>query len=265
MVGIGLLGDDIQCAAGGAAAVDGRRRPFEDLDLLGEEILADAHRGIADAVDEDVVAGIEAADEKAVAEGVAALAGAERDARGGARHVLEAGGVLVLEDFLGEDGDALWRIGDRLGELRRRQAVRLIRRRWIRIGVAVGGRSVGSGRLGLRLGLRRLLGARGAAQRGADAQLLRRGFRRRRALALDRRLDLDRRQCLIFGLGAADRGDRHQAADGDFSRCIGVERRIDAAAVDQRSQRPRRCYDCHFRPRFPFPSPRCRAASQESP
>ena len=80
--------------------------PLQDLDLLGEEVFPDADGRIADAVDEDVVAGIEAADEEAVAEGVAALAGSERHAGGGARHVLEAGGVLVLEKFLGENRDA---------------------------------------------------------------------------------------------------------------------------------------------------------------
>ena len=80
-----LLGDDVDRAAGGAAAGKGRAGTAQDLDLLGEEVLADADAGIADAVEEDVVAGVEAADEEAVAEGVAALAGAERHA-GGVQH-----------------------------------------------------------------------------------------------------------------------------------------------------------------------------------
>ena len=76
-----------------------RRRPLENLDLLGEEILADIDGGIADAVDEDVVASVESADEKAVAERVAAFAGADGDAGRGAGDFLQAGGILVLEDL----------------------------------------------------------------------------------------------------------------------------------------------------------------------
>ena len=86
-------------AAGRAAAVYRRRRSFENLDLLGEEILPDVDGGIADAVDKDVVARVEAADEKTVAESVAAFTGSDGHAGGRARDVLEAGGVLVLEEL----------------------------------------------------------------------------------------------------------------------------------------------------------------------
>ena len=55
--------------------------PFRILNLLGEKVFADAHRWIANAVDEYVVARIEATDEETVAEGITALAGAERHAR----------------------------------------------------------------------------------------------------------------------------------------------------------------------------------------
>src|SRR6202034_2932702 len=99
-----------------------------DFDLLGEEVLADADGGIADAVDEDVVARVEAADEEAVAEGIAAFSGADSHAGGRSRDLLEAGGVLVLEEYLGEDGDALRRVGDRFAEFGRGEAVGLIGR-----------------------------------------------------------------------------------------------------------------------------------------
>ena len=133
-----------------------------------KKVLADADGGIADAVDEDVVARVEAADEETVAEGVAALAGAERHAGGGPRHFFEAGGVLVLEEFLGENRDALRRIDDRLGEFRRRQTIGLIGRGRVGIGIAIAvlrrggcGRGRGSCALAAACPARR-----GAARRG---------------------------------------------------------------------------------------------------
>ncbi len=71
---LGLLGHDVERAAGGAPAGEGRGRAAQDLHLLVVEVLPDAHARIAHAVHEHVVARVEAADEEAVAERVAAFA-----------------------------------------------------------------------------------------------------------------------------------------------------------------------------------------------
>ncbi len=105
--GLGLLRFEPDRASGGAAPEVGGRRALDDLDLLDREDLAARHAGIALAVDVDVVARLEAADEDAVAEGVAALAGAERDAGRGAGELAEARRALVLDHFLGDHGDRL--------------------------------------------------------------------------------------------------------------------------------------------------------------
>ena len=127
------------------------RRPAQDLDLFGEEILANADGRIAHAVDEDVVARIEAADEEAISEGVAAFARAERHAGGRARDLAERGGILVFQEFLGENRDGSRRVEDGLRELGRGEAIGLVGRRRVGIGVAArrklrGGRSAGVGR-----------------------------------------------------------------------------------------------------------------------
>ena len=62
----------------GAAAGEAGVRALGDFELLDGEALADGHAGVAQAVDEDVAAGFLAADDVAVAERVAVLAGAER-------------------------------------------------------------------------------------------------------------------------------------------------------------------------------------------
>src|SRR5262249_678252 len=58
LLGRRLLGHDVDRAAGGAAAGKGRGRAAQDFHLLGEEVLAHADAGVADAVYEDVVAGV---------------------------------------------------------------------------------------------------------------------------------------------------------------------------------------------------------------
>ncbi|MFK4540025.1 hypothetical protein ABIA00_008208 [Bradyrhizobium ottawaense] len=134
-----LLGDDVDGAAGGAAAGIGGRGTAQNLDLLGEEVLADGHGGIADAVDEHVVARIEAADEETVAERVAALARAQRHARGRAPDLLQRRRVLVLEHFLAEHRDRLGRVQHLLGKLAAGlDVVDLVGRGRICIGIAVG-------------------------------------------------------------------------------------------------------------------------------
>ena len=116
LLGRRLLGHDVDRAAGGATTGKGRTRPAQDLDLFGEEVFAHADAGVADAVEEDVVAGIEAADEEAIAEGVASLAGAERHAGGGEHRLLQRGRVLVFQHFPCQHGDRFWRVEDRFGK-----------------------------------------------------------------------------------------------------------------------------------------------------
>ena len=179
----GLLGDDVDRAAGGAAAGIGRCRAAQDLDLLGEEVLADRHRGIADAVDEDVVARVETADEEAVAERVAALARAQRHAGGRAPDLLQRRGVLVLEHFLAEHRDGLRRVQHRLGKLARGlDVVDLVGRGRIGIGIAVDF----ADRCGRSSLLGRLLPLRGTAKRVAGADLIRRRLRGHRTRTLRR-------------------------------------------------------------------------------
>ena len=68
------------------------------------------------AVDEDVVAGVEPADEEAIAKGVAAFAGSKSDARRASPNLAKAGGVLILEHFFCEHGDRPRRVQHGLGE-----------------------------------------------------------------------------------------------------------------------------------------------------
>ena len=110
---LGLLVDD---AAGGAAAELDAGWAFEDFDLLVVEGVAIVGAEVADAVEEDVVAGGEAADGEVVALG-AELARGHGYAGDVAEGVAEGGVLLLLEDELGDDGDGLRGVEKRLGEL----------------------------------------------------------------------------------------------------------------------------------------------------
>ncbi len=136
-----------------------------------------ADGGIADAVDEDVVARVEAADEEAVAEGVAALAGAQRHAGGGARRFRAARSMfLSASTSLLSTVIGLRRVEHRLGKFAGGlHAVDLVGRGRVGVGIAVGGQAA---RIGERHGgdLRRLRAAGGATQRAAGAELVRRRF-----------------------------------------------------------------------------------------
>jgi len=249
-----LLGDDVDRAAGGAAACKGRARAAQDFDLLGEEILAHADAGVAHAVEEDIVAGIEAADKEAVAEGIAALAGAERHAGRAQDRLLQRGGVLVLQHLLAQHRDRLRRVQQRLGKFARRlQVIDLVGRRRIRIGVAVGAEAA---RIGKRhcCDLRRLRPSRGAAQSVAGADLVRSRFRHRRARPLDRGIDRHRRQVRLLRFSARERRDCDQTGDRrDFSTRITIEGFVDEIHCRDCTQRPR-CY-CLTHPTRPEPDP----------
>src|SRR5262249_42779615 len=78
---VGLLGDDIDRAAGDTAPTDGAAGPLVDLHLIDGEGLTRGISGIAKAVDEDIAARIEAADVDRVAERVTTLGKAKHDTR----------------------------------------------------------------------------------------------------------------------------------------------------------------------------------------
>src|SRR5690606_11210431 len=100
-------------AAGGTAAGEAGVRALGDFDLLGGEALADGHAGVAQAIDEDVAASFLAADDVAVAEGVAVLAGAEGDAGLGVEDLAQVGVAGILDLSLGQDLDVLSGFGQR--------------------------------------------------------------------------------------------------------------------------------------------------------
>ena len=101
---VGFLERAVDETAAGAAAEDQRARPLQDFDALGVVEIAEILHVVAKAVDEEVGAGIDAADDEFVA---VALALMDRDARNVAGHVGEALEVLVADEFLGHHGDRL--------------------------------------------------------------------------------------------------------------------------------------------------------------
>ena len=176
---IRLLADDIDRAADGAAAGDTAARTLVDLDLLDGKHVGNDVAGIANAVDENVVAGLEAADGEG-AIGISAFGGADGQPRRRTGEVAQIACALVLDDLLGSDGDGSRRIDERFGQLARSGLLDLVGCLWIGVGVGAlllgGQRRGGSGR---RNGNRR-------------ARLL--GGCRRRLLLLLLGLDAERRQ-----------------------------------------------------------------------
>ena len=121
-----LLGHKVDAAARGAAPGVGRPRSLDDLDLFQVEHVAGLGSRIAQAVDIDIAFGGIAANVGQIAVGDPALAGAERDPRGGAEHILQAGRVPLLHQFLGNDGDRFRGVDQGRRELARRRAVDLV-------------------------------------------------------------------------------------------------------------------------------------------
>ncbi len=169
--------------------------------------------GIAHAVDEDVVAGIEAANEEAVAESVAALAGPECHAGRVQDACFRLVAFLSASTSLLSTVTRLRRVQQRLGKLARRlQVIDLVRRRRIRIGVAVGR----SGRRHWETAPARPAPAgygapRGAGRcgRGPD----RRWLRRRGLRARHRGIDRHRREVGLLRFGAGEGGHRDQSGN----------------------------------------------------
>ena len=133
----GLLGDAVDGPAGRAAAGERRTRPLGDFDLLQGETLADGHARVAQAVHEHVAAGFVAADDVAVAERVAALAGAQGDARLGGEDLAQVrlAGILYLR--LGQHAHGRRRVGGLLEAPRVARNARLVRHAGLGIGVGV--------------------------------------------------------------------------------------------------------------------------------
>jgi hypothetical protein len=98
LVGLRRLGRQVDAAAARTAAAIGAVGAFDDFDLLEVEDFAGLATGVADAVDEDVVARGLAADERTVGQRLTAFAGAEGDARRGAQDVGQRGGGGLLDD-----------------------------------------------------------------------------------------------------------------------------------------------------------------------
>ena len=122
-----------------AAPGEGGTWPLGDLDLLDREGLARSHARIAQPVDKHVRARLVAADDVAVAEGVAVLARAHGDPDLVVEHVAQVRLARFLELLLGDDGDGGGRFGQRLHAPRIARDLRLVGRAGLRIGVGVGG------------------------------------------------------------------------------------------------------------------------------
>ncbi len=119
------LGFLIHHATGGASAEGYRRRALQDRDLLHVERIAIVAAKVPHAIEENVVAGSEAADGQVVALG-AALSGGQADAGNIAQRIPQRGCALVLNDVLGNDVDRLRSFRQRLGQLRQR----ILQTRW---------------------------------------------------------------------------------------------------------------------------------------
>src|SRR5690606_32994695 len=107
VLGAGSLGDAVHPAAGGTAPGEGGAGALGDFDLFHREAFPGGHARVPQAVDEYVAAGLVAADDVAVAEGVAVLAGAEGDAGLGGEDVLQVGLAGFLHQGLGQHADGL--------------------------------------------------------------------------------------------------------------------------------------------------------------
>ena len=116
------LRDHVDRSARRAASASDRRRSLGDFDGFDVEGVAADFARVTGAVDVDVVADIESADEDVVAEtdgSAGPLADAHGDARRVAQHVAQGGRVLLLEHLLRNDGDLLRRVADLVAVLRR--------------------------------------------------------------------------------------------------------------------------------------------------
>src|SRR6185369_15565311 len=110
---LGALGDGVDRPARRAAAEHGAGRALQDLDLLVVEAVTGIGPEVPQAVDIDIVLGVEAADLELIAVERAALADGDGDAGNIAQGLLQAGDALGLELCGVDDADGLRRVLDR--------------------------------------------------------------------------------------------------------------------------------------------------------
>ena len=192
---VGFLERAIDEAATCAAAEDQRARALEDLDALGVVEVAVVLHVVAETVDEEVGAGVDAADDEFVA---VTLALVDSDTRNVARHLSEALEILVADEFLGHHVDGLRDIDQRRVGLGRARGAVGVNADGTGLGILRGAKCFRSGRLdlrparGLRAPLRRTVRALRIRGAGDTAFLL---LRRRdldwRKLRGARRLRVD--------------------------------------------------------------------------
>ena len=139
VIGAGLLGDRIDRAASRAATREARARPLGDLDLVDREGFARGHARIAQTVDEDIAARFMAADDVAVAEGVAVLARTHGHAGDIVEHVAQIGRALFLELLLGQHLDRLRGFRQWLHAAQIARSARLVGHARLRVRIDVGG------------------------------------------------------------------------------------------------------------------------------
>ena len=126
-----------------------------------------------------------------------------------------------------------------------------VRRRRVRVGIAVGPQFTGIGKWHRR-SLRRLRTSHGAAQRVAGADLIRGRPRRSRTWASDRGIDRHRREVCLLRFGTRERCHGDQAGDcRNLLAGIAIELFFDRDDRCDRAQRPRRFYLTH--PPRPMP------------
>ncbi len=107
---VGFLQGAVQQAAASAAAEDQRARTFEHLDALRVVEIAEELHIVAKAVDEEVRARVDAADDELVAVAFALM---RNDARHVAHGVVDALEALVLDEVLGQHADRLRNVDQR--------------------------------------------------------------------------------------------------------------------------------------------------------
>jgi hypothetical protein len=110
---MGRLGSGIDGAAAGAATEHQPGRAFQDLHLFIIETVAGIGREVAQAIQIDIVLGVEAVDLELVARQRAAFADRDGDARDILQGIAQGGDGLLFHGLAGDHADRLGRVLDR--------------------------------------------------------------------------------------------------------------------------------------------------------